>query len=182
MNTITLRDLCIAYLINNKILTEENAPLLPLELYQEIRSISSLNRSRYMKDSIMKLIISDMRLGLYPLLEGGSLLGHVPLAELFMAKGVIIERYGYGTVNNRECPLTMDLRELFVVNSRLLTWNDGMRAAALDGQRDLVEFFISKGADDWNWGMSGATYGRQIALINFFISKGANDWNACSIS
>ena len=41
-----------------------------------------------------------------------------------------------------------------------------------NGHKDLVEFFISKGADDWNEGMQYAAIGGHKDLVEFFISKG----------
>ena len=35
---------------------------------------------------------------------------------------------------------------------------------------------IYKGADDFNSGMLNATYGDHKDLVEFFISKGANSW------
>ena len=47
-----------------------------------------------------------------------------------------------------------------------------MRCAAIGGHKDLVEFFISKGANDWNWGMRGAAEGGHQDLVDFFVAKG----------
>ena len=47
-------------------------------------------------------------------------------------------------------------------------WNSGMYNAAEGGDKDLVDFFISKGANDWNWGMSAAAKGRHRDLVDFF--------------
>ena len=49
-----------------------------------------------------------------------------------------------------------------------------MYYAAKGGHRDLVDFFIKKGAKDWNLGIYGATQGGHMDLINFFIDKGAD--------
>ena len=55
--------------------------------------------------------------------------------------------------------------------------NEAMINAALGGHQDLVNFFISKGANNWNRGMYGAAQGGHKDLVDFFISKGANSWN-----
>ncbi len=47
----------------------------------------------------------------------------------------------------------------------------------LEGHRDLIEFFISQGANDCNRGMYGAAVGGKKDSVEFFISQGANDWN-----
>ena len=57
-------------------------------------------------------------------------------------------------------------------------YDEAMELAAKDGHRDLVDLFISKGANDWDYGMEGAAEGGHRDLVNFFISKGANDWNS----
>jgi hypothetical protein len=49
--------------------------------------------------------------------------------------------------------------------------------ASKQGHKDLVQFFIDKGANDWNWALSGASLGGHKDLVEFFINKGANDWN-----
>lgn len=55
--------------------------------------------------------------------------------------------------------------------------NIGLENASEDGRRDLVDFFISKGADFWDRALYYASLGGHRDLVNFFISKGANDWN-----
>jgi hypothetical protein len=56
-------------------------------------------------------------------------------------------------------------------------FEEAMEYAARGGHKDLVDFFISKGAKGWDWGMEGAARGGHRDLIDFFISKGAKDWN-----
>jgi len=65
----------------------------------------------------------------------------------------------------------------FFIQKGAWNWNWGMFGAAEGGHRDLVEFFIEKGANEWNEGMKYAAIGGQKDLIDFFIQKGANDWN-----
>ncbi len=50
--------------------------------------------------------------------------------------------------------------------------------------KDIVEYLISKGADDFDFGLANACYGGQIEIVEFMISKGANNFdnglfNAC---
>ena len=45
----------------------------------------------------------------------------------------------------------------------------------------LVDFFISKGANDWNYAVYGAAKGGHRDLVDFFISKGADKWNLCMV-
>ena len=43
---------------------------------------------------------------------------------------------------------------------------------------DLVEYFVSQGANDWNQGMCRAAQAGHMDLVRYFVSKGANNWNA----
>jgi len=56
-------------------------------------------------------------------------------------------------------------------------YRDAMYRAAESGYRDLVDFFISKGATNWNWAMDYAAQGGHRDLVDFFISKGADGWD-----
>ena len=55
-------------------------------------------------------------------------------------------------------------------------WNQGLIRATNGGYEDLVNFFISKGADQFNTALVDAAYIGNNKLIDLFISKGANDW------
>ena len=68
----------------------------------------------------------------------------------------------------------------FFISKGANYWNKGMLCAVQGGHKDLVEFFISKGSDDWNWnwGMYGAAKRGHQDLVDFFISKGADNWNS----
>lgn len=46
-----------------------------------------------------------------------------------------------------------------------------MGGAARGGHKDLVEFFITKGANEWNDGMRAAARGGQKDLVDFFKGK-----------
>ncbi len=47
-----------------------------------------------------------------------------------------------------------------------------MEHAAIGGHKDLVDFFIAKGANDWNLGMRHAASGGHKDLVDFFVAKG----------
>jgi len=47
--------------------------------------------------------------------------------------------------------------------------NNGLERAAKDGDVDLIEFFIAKGANAWQRGMYGAAVGGHKDLVDFFI-------------
>ena len=54
--------------------------------------------------------------------------------------------------------------------------NDSLNNAAYAGNRELIDYLISIGANNMNFGLYGATRAENEELINFFISKGADDW------
>ena len=56
------------------------------------------------------------------------------------------------------------------------TANRLMLVATQMENRNLIEYFISKGADDFNHAMARAAKAGNMQLVNFFISKGADDW------
>jgi len=55
--------------------------------------------------------------------------------------------------------------------------NKAMIKVAKKGDKDLVNFFIKKGADNWIFGMKGAARGGHRDLVEFFIQKGATWFN-----
>ena len=55
--------------------------------------------------------------------------------------------------------------------------NDGILIASKEGHKELVNFFIGKGANCWDRAMIYATQGGHKDLVEFFIEKGANNWN-----
>ena len=49
-----------------------------------------------------------------------------------------------------------------------------MRLAAKGGHRELVDLFITKGANEWDWAMdSAAQGGHRGVIVNLFLWKGA---------
>ena len=54
--------------------------------------------------------------------------------------------------------------------------NDGLIDAARAGNVELVNYFISRGANKWEWGLQGAAQGGHRNLVDFFIEKGAHFW------
>ena len=55
--------------------------------------------------------------------------------------------------------------------NQLIDPNIGMKEAAKINRKDLVDFFITKGANHWNMGMRGAAEGGHQALVDFFKQK-----------
>ena len=54
--------------------------------------------------------------------------------------------------------------------------------AVKDGQKDLINFFISRGAKNWDLALEGAALRGDIELINYFIAKGANEWGIALVA
>lgn len=69
------------------------------------------------------------------------------------------------------------LVDFFISHGALDYWDTGLYWAAAGGHRDLVDFFILKGAVDWNIALYGAAIGGHRNLIDLFISKGASYWS-----
>ena len=55
--------------------------------------------------------------------------------------------------------------------------NQGLSNTAKIGHKELVDYFINKGANHWNYGMFSAAQVGHKDLVDFFISKGADCWN-----
>lgn len=62
-------------------------------------------------------------------------------------------------------------------NASINNLSNGLQGAAEGGQKDLVDFFISIGANHWNYAMESSAKGGHMDLVNFFISKGAETWD-----
>jgi ankyrin repeat protein len=58
-----------------------------------------------------------------------------------------------------------------------LNFNLGLNYACQNGQLEIVNLMIKKGATNWNWGISGACQNGQLKIVNLMIEKGADDWN-----
>ena len=58
-----------------------------------------------------------------------------------------------------------------------LNWDSALRLASFVGRKDLIDLFISKGADDWDSALWAASENGNKDLVDFFINKGADDWN-----
>lgn len=59
---------------------------------------------------------------------------------------------------------------------RNMNWDKGLQYASKNDHRDLVEFFISKGADNWAWALRGASKCGHRDLVDFYISLGADQF------
>jgi hypothetical protein len=68
-----------------------------------------------------------------------------------------------------------DLVEFFI-HKGIKDLDYGMFIAAENNNKDLVDFFIEKGAKNWDFGLQGAAQGGNKELVDFFIEKGARDY------
>ena len=74
-----------------------------------------------------------------------------------------------------------DLLELLILNGEIdgqmsasTYWNNGLRHACKCGHKEIVEFMISKGANDWNGGLEYACTGGHKDLVELMLDQGAN--------
>ena len=88
-----------------------------------------------------------------------------------------IKTYGNYVKPNWTTWKELYLKIVYYLDGSTDDWNKGMKGAAKGGHKNLVDFFISKGANNWNWGMNYAAEGGHKDLVDFFISKGANNWD-----
>lgn len=58
----------------------------------------------------------------------------------------------------------------------IIDLNKGMCVAANVGNKELIDLFIEKGANDWTMGMIAAGQGGHKKLVDFFISKYEDAW------
>ena len=78
----------------------------------------------------------------------------------------------------------MDMVQFFVLRGAS-DWANGMKFAAVGGNRNLVDFFIEKAKSEgeewsrfyWNAGLFWSARGGYIDLMKFFIAKGADSLN-----
>ena len=103
----------------------------------------------------------------------------LPLSICIRDYGQFIEFFNdVGVEKGMECAARYGYRDLvdFFIEKGAHQWNWAMCSAAEGGHRDLVDFFIEKGANDWNHGMVCAVEGGYLELVEFFIEKGARNW------
>lgn len=55
-------------------------------------------------------------------------------------------------------------------------YNKAMFLATKDGNKDLVDYFITQGANEWNEALLNAALGGHKDLVDFFISKASEFW------
>lgn len=72
----------------------------------------------------------------------------------------------------------MNYKNLYLFIVKYLSMSKGnidyaMLNAAYEGNKNLVEYFISKGAKDFDEGLKAAAEGGHINLVDYFLNKGA---------
>lgn len=107
--------------------------------------------------------------------------GHRDLVELFISRGAhcwssrLLEA---AAQSNTNAIVRRELIDYFIEQGYNINWDYGLRGAARGGYRDLIDFFISKGADYWHGAIQDAARGGHLDLVDFFIEKGdAGDLN-----
>ena len=56
-------------------------------------------------------------------------------------------------------------------------WNEGLEGACLVGNIDIINFLISKGANDLRSGLWEACRGGHMCVVKLLISMGADEWD-----
>jgi hypothetical protein len=62
-------------------------------------------------------------------------------------------------------------------NQNIIVMETSLYDACKQGDISLVEWMISKAANNWNMGLEGACEGGHVHLVELMISKCANSWN-----
>ena len=62
-------------------------------------------------------------------------------------------------------------------NENILNWDEGLYGACFNGDMEIINLMIKKGANDWDVGLNGACYGGNMEIVKLMIEKGANAWN-----
>ena len=65
----------------------------------------------------------------------------------------------------------------FLISKGANDWNNGLYYSCRGGHMDMVQLMIEKGADEWNVGFDGACEGGHMNIVQFMIEKGADEWN-----
>lgn len=75
----------------------------------------------------------------------------------------------------------LDLVNLFIEKGAT-DWDRGLKAAARHGGQKLIDLFIEKGSEAWVLGLMGAARGDHLDLVERFIDRGARNWNEGMLS
>ena len=94
-------------------------------------------------------------------IEQAAIVNNIKLIEYFFEKN---EEQG-GQQEQRE------QREQGNVEDKLILYNYGLSGAVRGGHDKLIDFFISKGANNWNLAILGAAYAGREDLVFRFITK-----------
>ena len=108
-------------------------------------------------------------------LEESAFKGQKDLVDFFIAKGAKNFENGVEAAIRGK---NKDIVYYLISKGVNRGWNGFLDRAAETGDRELVDFFISKGANDWDDALVMASEGGHKELVDFFISKGAKKWNA----
>lgn len=63
----------------------------------------------------------------------------------------------------------------FIINKGATDWNGGMYIACENGHTEIVKLMISKGATKWDRCLKGACYGENLEIVELLILKGSDN-------
>jgi hypothetical protein len=77
-----------------------------------------------------------------------------------------------------------EINEKFQFQSNCFSmWNLCLYGACLNGDKEIIDFVISKGANNWDWGLHGACYGGHMDVVERMLRCGATDYiNGCVLA
>lgn len=137
------------------------------------RKLYSFFFQRYNLDTWLKIITEEnWSFGLVTAAEDGRR----GLADFFVSKGAF--SWNWALSRAATCG-HLDFVDYLISKYTIVHWDwdwalhGAAKCKDSNLSRHLVDFFISKGANNWDWGFDGAKKGGHQDLIDFFISKGA---------
>lgn len=135
-------------------------------------------------------IFIDKGADMYMGLEGASIGGHKQLVDFFVDR-IFDPRYHimnnqFGEIGNLILNFFNENQEFIKIHKQISAevlkkaghvhiWNVGLIGASIGGHRDLIDFFIDKGAENFNSALIGSIAGKNLDIVKFLISKGANN-------
>ncbi len=182
---MSLQELCLIKLLENHVRVNCNNPVYTSMIYQYIgispkraakRSVT--NGHFFLTEYFLRQITDrdNIRVFLFQSISEQVSVNHLPGIKFLLRSSV---KYG---LLNYVCDVGLGesiFRNRYHFIPYFLTnnFNMGLKCAAHVGNRELVQFFLDKGADNINQGLCASASNNQLELIKFFISIGADDMN-----
>lgn len=115
---------------------------------------------------------------LAPILNGAIEGGHYDLIKYLLDKGACITApMIYSVYKSGNSALGQSLLDMIPEHQRHDAINLIMHDAALDGNLDIINYALSRGADDYNTSLTAAAESGNQTIIDMMIKLGANDFN-----